>query len=87
MTFGSRRPEPFDSAEGAQLQRDIVGTVVHELASITGALSLRVDASTGTLGESDVQAIASLTAQLRAATKPLIWLRGSPGRGMLARWA
>jgi len=84
MTFGRRRPEPFDSAEGAQLQRDIVATVVHELASITGALSLRVDASTGTLGESDVQAIASLTAQLRAATKPLIWLRGSPGRGVLA---
>jgi hypothetical protein len=84
MTFGRRSPEPFDSAEGAQLQRDIVGTVVHELASITSALSLRVDASTGTLGEADVQAIATLTGQLRAATKPLIWLRGSPGRGMLA---
>jgi len=84
MTFGRRRPEPFDSAEAAQLQRDIVGTVVHELASITSALSLRVDASPGALGESDVHAIATLTSQLRAATKPLIWLRGSPGRGMLA---
>lgn len=84
MTFGRRRPEPFDSAEGAQLQRDIVATVVHELASITSALALRVDAADKTLGERDVQAVATLTAQLRNATKPLIWLRGSPGRGMLA---
>lgn len=84
MTFGRRRPEPFDSAEGAQLQRDIVATVVHELASITSALSLRVEAAPGALGESDVKAVASLTAQLRSATKPLIWLRGSPGRGMLS---
>jgi hypothetical protein len=84
MTFGRRRPEPFDSAEAAQLQRDIVGTVVHELASITSALALRVDAARGSLGESDTQAVALLTAQLRNATKPLIWLRGSPGRGMLA---
>ena len=84
MTFGRRRPEPFDSAEGAQLQRDIVATVVHELASITSALALRVDAADKTLGESDVRAVATLTSQLRNATKPLIWLRGSPGRGMLA---
>lgn len=84
MTFGRRRPEPFDSAEGSQLQRDIVATVVHELASITSALSLRVDAAPGALGEGDVRAIATLTTQLRNATKPLIWLRGSPGRGVLA---
>ena len=84
MTHGRRRPEPFDSAEAAQLQRDIVGTVVHELASITSALALRVDAAHGALAENDVRAVASLTAQLRNATKPLIWLRGSPGRGMLA---
>ena len=61
-----------------------VATVVHELASITSALALRVDASHGTLGERDMHAVATLTAQLRTATKPLIWLRGSPGRGMLA---
>jgi hypothetical protein len=84
MTFGRRRPEPFDSAEGAQLQRDIVASVVHELASITSALSLRVDGTPGPLSENDVQAVAALTTQLRNATKPLIWLRGSPGRGMLA---
>lgn len=84
MTYGRRKPEPFDSREAAQLQRDIVATVVHDLTSITSALSLRVDATRGMLGERDVQAVAALTAQLRAATKPLVWLRGSPGRGALS---
>lgn len=84
MTYGRRKPEPFDSREAAQLQRDIVATVVHDLTSITSALSLRVDATRGTLAERDVQAVAALTAQLRAATKPLVWLRGSPGRGALS---
>jgi hypothetical protein len=84
MTYGRRKPEPFDSSEAAQLQRDIVATVVHDLTSITSALSLRVDTARGTLGERDVQAVAALTAQLRAATRPLVWLRGSPGRGALS---
>ncbi len=84
MTYGRRKPEAFDSREAAQLQRDIVATVVHDLASITSALSLRVDATRGTLAERDVQAVAALTAQLRAATMPLVWLRGSPGRGALS---
>lgn len=84
MTFGRRSPEPFDSAEGAQIQRDIVGAVVHDLASITSALGLRADVAIGGLGERDVQAVAALTEQLRAATRPLVWLRGSPGRGALS---
>ncbi len=84
MTFGRRTPEPFDSAEAAQLQRDVVATVLHGLGSITSALALRVDASRQGFAERDVHAVAALTEQLRAATRPLIWLRGSPGRGALS---
>lgn len=84
MTSGRRTAEPYDSAEAAQLQRDIVSSVVHDLGSITSAFALLIDASRGAFGERDVQAVTTLTEQLRATTKPLIWLRGSPGRGALA---
>lgn len=84
MTFGRRSREIFDSAEAAQLQRDVVATVLHDLGSVTSALALRVDAHTTHLELRDVQAVAALTEQLRSAVKPLVWLRGSPGRGAMA---
>ncbi len=84
MTFGRRPPEVFDSAEAAQLQRDVIATVLHDLGSVTSALALRVDARTTHLERRDAQAVAALTEQLRDAVRPLVWLRGSPGRGALA---
>ncbi len=84
MMSARRARESFDFAEAAQLQRDIVAAVVHDLGSITSALALRVDAARGQFSEKDVQAVGLLTEQLREVTRPLIWLRGSPGRGLLS---
>ena len=76
--------EPFDSAEGCQLQRDHVAIVLHELGNITSALSLRVDGPPRPLSATDTAAIATLTAQLRIIAGHLSWLRGSAGHGVLA---
>ena len=42
MTAGRRVRESYDFAEAAQLQRDIVALVVHDLGSIVSALALRL---------------------------------------------
>ncbi len=84
MTSATPHRQVFDSAEATQLQRDVIATVLHDLGSVTSALALRVEARTTPLELHDVRAVAELTEQLRDAVKPLVWLRGFPGRGALA---
>jgi len=65
---------PKDRVETAQLQREIVGVVAHDLGSIAGALALRAELPTpadATAHARQQTAMRELTRQLRGAMQLL----------------
>lgn len=60
---------PLDTVETAQLQRDIVRAVTHDLGSIAGALALRAELGDGrdsAAAEKQKMVLKSLAEQIRA---------------------
>ncbi|BAH38041.1 hypothetical protein GAU_0999 [Gemmatimonas aurantiaca T-27] len=77
---------PLDNTETAQLQRDIVSVVTHDLGSIAGALALRAEipGSTEAVAQERQRAVLkSLADQVRAAMRMLEVIRGGEGRSGL----
>lgn len=74
---------PLDTVETAQLQRDIVRAVTHDLGSIAGALALRAELGDGrdsAAAEKQKMVLKSLAEQIRAAMRMLEVVRGGDGR-------
>ncbi|WP_337172807.1 hypothetical protein [Gemmatimonas aurantiaca] len=74
---------PLDTVETAQLQRDIVRAVTHDLGSIAGALALRAELGDGrdsAAAEKQKMVLKSLAEQIRAAMRLLEVVRGGDGR-------
>lgn len=77
---------PLDSVETAQLQRDIVSAVTHDLGSIAGALALRAEipgSADPAARERQRAVLKSLADQVRAAMRMLEVIRGGEGRSGL----
>lgn len=77
---------PLDTVETAQLQRDIVSAVTHDLGSIAGALALRAEipgSGDPAAQERQRAVLKSLADQVRAAMRMLEVIRGGEGRSGL----
>ena len=84
MARGKRKDQrDAPSAEAAELTRDVLSVVAHELGGIAGALDLRATALSGTTPDPDLQALRGLAEELRVATRAVRLARGTDGIGAL----
>lgn len=84
MARGKRKDQrEGPSAEAAELTRDVLSVVAHELGGIAGALDLRASALTGTTPDPDLNALRGLAEELRVATRAVRLARGTDGTGTL----
>lgn len=69
--------------EMAELSRDVLSAVAHELGGIGSALDLRAAALVQVIPERDVAALRELANELRVATRTVRFVRGADDFGML----
>ena len=84
LASGKKREKPSDvTAEGAELHRDVISTLAHELGGIASALDLRAAAMSRSIPEQDLIALRDIAEEVRMATRAARFARGSDGSGML----
>ena len=84
MASGKKRAIALDlTAESAELSRDVLSTLAHELGGIASALDLRVAAMARVIGEQDLHALREIAEEVRMATRAARFARGPDGSGML----
>ena len=84
MASGKKRASPLDlSAENAELNRDVISTLAHELGGIASALDLRAAAMARTIPDQDLGALREIAEEVRMATRAARFARGLDGSGML----
>jgi hypothetical protein len=84
LASGKKRASPLDlSAENAELNRDVISTLAHELGGIASALDLRAAAMARTIPDQDLGALREIAEEVRMATRAARFARGPDGSGML----
>lgn len=84
MASGKKRANTWDlTAEYAELNRDVISTLAHELGGIASALDLRAAAMSRTIPEQDLLALREITEEVRMATRAARFARGMDASGML----
>ena len=83
LARGKRDQKEHAGPEAAELTRDVLSVVAHELGGIAGALDLRATALTGTTPDPDLKALRGLAEELRLATRAVRLARGTDGIGTL----
>lgn len=84
MASGRKTGNPWDlTAEGAELNRDVISTLAHELGGIASALDLRAAAMARTIPDADLVALREIAEEVRIATRAARFARGPDGNGML----
>ena len=84
MASGKKPASPLDlSAENAELNRDVISTLAHELGGIASALDLRAAAMARAIPEQDLGALREIAEEVRMATRAARFARGPDGSGML----
>ena len=84
MASGKRSGNPWDlTAESAELNRDVISTLAHELGGIASALDLRAAAMARSIPEPDLIALREIAEEVRMATRAARFARGPDGNGML----
>lgn len=71
------------SAEAAELNKDVLSSLAHELGGIASALDLRAAAMSRTLPDQDMTALRDIAAEVRLATRAARFAGGADGFGML----
>lgn len=84
MSSHKRSTRFMASAEAAELYRDVLVLVVHDLGGVSSALSLRAEALTAILPESDRFALESLSEQIRDINRLLRLVQGSRSDELLS---
>lgn len=82
MTTRSRSTAWAASAEAAELYRDVVSLVIHDLGGVSSALGFRTEALSAQPTAADRQALRALTDQVRDITRLLRLMQG-PGTNEL----
>ena len=67
----------------AELTRDILSVLAHELGGVASALDLRAHVISSTISETDLKALRDLTEELRTTTRTIRLIRGTDGSGTL----
>ena len=84
MASGKKRANTWDlSAEYAELNRDVISTLAHELGGIASALDLRAAAMSRSIPEQDLLALREITEKVQIATRAARFARGMDSSGML----
>jgi hypothetical protein len=84
LASGKKRANPLDlSAENAELNRDVISTLAHELGGIASALDLRAAAMARSIPEQYLGALREIAEEVRMATRAARFARGLDGSGML----
>jgi hypothetical protein len=84
LASGKRSGNPWDlTAESAELNRDVISTLAHELGGIASALDLRAAAMARSIPEQDLAALREIAEEVRMATRAARFARGPDGNGML----
>ena len=84
MASGKKSGNPWDlTAESAELNRDVISTLAHELGGIASALDLRAAAMARSIPEPDLVALRDIAEEVRMATRAARFARGPDGNGML----
>ena len=84
LASGKKHANPLDlSPEKAELNRDVISTLAHELGGIASALDLRAAAMARTIPEQDLGALREIAEEVRMATRAARFARGLDGSGML----
>jgi hypothetical protein len=71
------------SGEAAELTRDVLSVLAHELGGIASALDLRAHVISSTIPTPDLTALRDLAEELRVATRAIRLVRGPDGIGSL----
>jgi hypothetical protein len=80
----NREGERERTPETAELHRDVLSAVAHELGGIASALDLRAEALSRTIPEKDLAALRDLAGELRVTTRAVRFVRGADASGMLS---
>ena len=84
MASGKKSEQQLDlSVEAAELNRDVLSSLAHELGGIASALDLRAAAMARTLPDQDMTALRDIAEEVRLATRAARFARGADGFGML----
>lgn len=84
MASGKPRTTAWElTAETAELKRDVISTLAHELGGIASALDLRAAAMSRAIPEQDLLALREITEEVRMATRAARFARGMDSSGML----
>ena len=84
MASGKKSEQQLDlSLEAAELNRDVLSSLAHELGGIASALDLRAAAMARTLPDHDMTALRDIAEEVRLATRAARFARGGDGFGML----
>ena len=84
MASGKKSEQELDlSVEAAELNRDVLSSLAHELGGIASALDLRAAAMSRTLPDQDMTALRDIAEEVRLATRAARFARGADGFGML----
>ena len=84
LASGKKRASAWElTAENAELNRDVISTLAHELGGIASALDLRAAAMSRSIPEEDLLALREITEEVRMATRAARFARGMDASGML----
>ena len=84
LASGKKSEQQLDlSVEAAELNKDVLSSLAHELGGIASALDLRAAAMSRTLPDQDMTALRDIAEEVRLATRAARFARGSDGLGML----
>lgn len=84
LASGKKGEQQLDlSSEAAELNRDVLSSLAHELGGIASALDLRAAAMSRTLPDQDMTALRDIAEEVRLATRAARFARGADGFGML----
>jgi hypothetical protein len=80
LASGKKPASPLDlSAENAELNRDVISTLAHELGGIASALDLRAAAMARSIPDQDLVALREIAEEVRMATRAARFARGPDG--------
>ena len=84
MASGKKSEHHLDlSSEAAELNRDVLSSLAHELGGIASALDLRAAAMSRTIPNQDMTALRDIAEEVRLATRAARFAGGEDGSGML----
>jgi hypothetical protein len=84
LASGKKRATAWElTPENAELNRDVISALAHELGGIASALDLRAAAMSRSIPEEDLLALREITEEVRMATRAARFARGMDASGML----